>query len=266
MKSFTSNSSSIAYHRFFAACIALVLAMGLQQVQAQPLLEFEAGVGYVTRNSIQVPGDAPEATYFDANEALSTNPIGAYRTRAGFRIAGRHNIFVLAAPLTARYTGSFSEDVRFKDNTYEAGTPVELDYTFNSYRLTYRYDVWGNQHWKVGVGLTGKIRDAALALRDENGGQWARTTDFGFVPLVNLHVGYSAIEDWWLTLNGDGLVNPFSPSVGRAFDYRLAVRWEFADNAQAFAGYRFIEGGADVDQVYNFAWINYGVVGLSYGF
>ncbi len=266
MQSLKSHSLSNTYNWLVTGIITLFIVAVPSLVQSQALLEFEAGVGYVTRNSIQVPGDAPEATYFDANEALSTNPVAAYRTRAGYRIGGRHNIFVLAAPLSSRYTGSFSEDVRFKNNTYQAGTPVELDYTFNSYRLTYRYDVWGNPHWKIGVGLTGKIRDAAVALREENGDQWARTTDFGFVPLINLHVGYTAIEDWWLTLNGDGLVNPFSPSVGRAFDYRLAVRWEFAENAQAFAGYRFIEGGADVDQVYNFAWINYGVVGLSYGF
>jgi len=32
------------------------------------------------------------------------------------------------------------------------------------------------------------------------------------------------------------------------------------------AGYRTVEGGADVDEVYNFAWLHYAVLSVSYGF
>lgn len=259
------------FNRFFGLNTILSVLLGVSmitnaQATAQALLEFELGVAKVSANNIQVPGDAPEATDFNANTVFSTSPRAAYRTRAGYRFADRHNVFGLAAPLTARYTGSPGQDINFKGQTYAAGEDTELDYTFNSYRLTYRYDIVQNDNWQVGLGLTGKIRDAAISMRSADGDQWARTSDFGFVPLINLHLAYSAIDDWWLSLNGDGLVNPFSPSVGRAFDYRLAIEWTFMPKTTAFAGYRFVEGGADVDQVYNFAWVNYGVVGLSYGF
>ena len=63
-------------------------------------------------------------------------------------------------------------------------------------------------------------------------------------------------------LAGDGLVSP----QGRALDYRLAIEYEFLPKSRAYLAWRTLEGGADVDQVYNFTWINYAVVGLSYGF
>ena len=37
-------------------------------------------------------------------------------------------------------------------------------------------------------------------------------------------------------------------------------RWSLA------AGYRAVEGGADVEEVYNFAWFNYGLVSVVFRF
>jgi hypothetical protein len=36
-----------------------------------------------------------------------------------------------------------------------------------------------------------------------------------------------------------------------------------ADRISISAGYRILEGGADVDEVYSFALLHYGVVGLT---
>ena len=43
-------------------------------------------------------------------------------------------------------------------------------------------------------------------------------------------------------------------------DVALSPRWTLG------AGYRTIEGGADVESVYNFAWLHFGVVSVRYGF
>jgi hypothetical protein len=42
--------------------------------------------------------------------------------------------------------------------------------------------------------------------------------------------------------------------------YDLNDRWSLS------TGYRTVEGGADVDDVYNFAWFHYAVAAVSYGF
>jgi hypothetical protein len=44
------------------------------------------------------------------------------------------------------------------------------------------------------------------------------------------------------------------------------VDFDLSDQLTLGAGYRTIEGGADVDAVYTFAWLHFGVVSLRYRF
>jgi len=48
--------------------------------------------------------------------------------------------------------------------------------------------------------------------------------------------------------------------------YRFTYRYRFADRWELAFGYRTIEGGADVEQVYNFAWLHFGVGSLRVAF
>lgn len=94
------------------------------------------------------------------------------------------------------------------------------------------------------------IRDARIAL--DQPGVAAENTDLGFVPLGHLKGQARFRTRWGWTLEIDGAAAP----QGRAFDvhttldYRLTPRWMIA------AGYRTLEGGADVDTVFTFAWLN----------
>lgn len=57
----------------------------------------------------------------------------------------------------------------------------------------------------------------------------------------------------------DGLAAP----QGRAFDIALLFERKIAQtNLTAFGGYRTVEGGADNDEVYNFAWLHFLTLGL----
>ncbi len=53
---------------------------------------------------------------------------------------------------------------------------------------------------------------------------------------------------------------------GRAEDFIFAIVYEFFDKFNVRLGYRFLEGGADVDSVYNFAFINYLALGAKMSF
>jgi hypothetical protein len=53
---------------------------------------------------------------------------------------------------------------------------------------------------------------------------------------------------------------------GRAFDVALKVGYDFNRHVSLNAGYRLLEGGADVEQVYNFSWFNYLVASVIIGF
>ena len=171
-----------------------------------------------------------------------------------------HNFFALYAPLTLTYHGQFDQAVSFDDATFEGGDPLKLTYVFNSYRITYRYDFIRNQKLRLGVGLTGKIRDAYIDI--EQGNLQARKSNVGFVPLINLYVNYKVYDRIHILLEGDGLAS----GQGRAFDFELAVPVYISENLHLRVAYRILEGGADNDEVYNFSLINYGLLGVSYNF
>jgi hypothetical protein len=42
----------------------------------------------------------------------------------------------------------------------------------------------------------------------------------------------------------------------------LAATWAVRDGTVFRIGYRTVEGGADNDEVYNFAWLHYAVAGV----
>lgn len=57
-----------------------------------------------------------------------------------------------------------------------------------------------------------------------------------------------------------------SPAEGRAEDVSLEAGYDLGDGWTISGGCRTVEGGADVDSVYAFAWLHYGVVSLEHRF
>ena len=75
---------------------------------------------------------------------------------------------------------------------------------------------------------------------------------------MSLDTRYAFNSNLSLALKGDALVGP----VGRAEDVFLGFVYQPSSRVGVRAGYRLIEGGADVDQVYNFAFIHFAALGL----
>jgi hypothetical protein len=111
------------------------------------------------------------------------------------------------------------------------------------------------------LGLSLLVRDARIAVSQND--VMAEDTDLGFVPLISFDLNYSATDKLSLVLKGDALVGP----QGRAEDIFGGILYDIIpDDLELKLGYRFIEGGADVDQVYNFAFIHFADIGLVYTF
>ena len=226
---------------------------------AQFRLDAEGGLVFGTNyNNIRIPGAG--GTRIDVNDQLEISPRIFYRLRASYTIANRHTISALYAPLTVNYKGSFNQDVNFNNVIFRKNENVRVNYTFNSYRLTYRYDFIANEHWRIGAGLTGKIRDADVRYRNASDDQ--HFSNVGFVPLVNFYAGYKPNERWTAILEADALASKF----GRAEDIFAGVSYNINPNLGIKLGYRVVEGGADNDRVYNFTWINYASTGLILSF
>jgi len=243
-----------------ASWVALVCLAGCSTPPAsQPfVVEVEGGVASFARNDVAVPGDT--GTRFALDELTGAGPFPVGRLSLLWRSGERHEWRVLYAPLSVSGTDTLSQPVSFAGTDFSAGLPTEGSYRFDSYRLTYRYMVHDGERWDWRVGLTGNVRDAAIEL--EQDGTSASKTDTGFVPLLHFAGDYALAEAWRLSLDVDGAWAP----QGRALDAALKAYWRFSERAELGLGYRTIEGGADNDEVYTFAWVNEAVLSLRFAF
>lgn len=226
--------------------------------KSQAFLDVETGFVVTGYNDVRIPGEG--GTFFSLKDDLNAKPDLFYRIRAGYTFGDRHTISVLFAPLTIKSEGRAGFDIFFEGNTFTAGTDLTGTYMFNSYRLTYRYDLVRREKLSFGLGFTAKIRDAKIGLESSTAS--AVKTNVGFVPIINFRLGWQAGERLGVLLEGDALAAP----QGRAEDVLLAATYNLSEKVRLKAGYRILEGGADNDEVYNFALVNYGAAGIIWTF
>ncbi len=226
---------------------------------ARFVIELEGGAVWQSRNDVQIPNDET-GTRFSIIDVTGKGPWPAGRLYLTWNINDRHGLRALLAPLSITETGNISEPVNFAGETYQPGEPVEATYQFNSWRLTYHYRFLDREKLSLWVGFTAKIRDAKIEL--SQGDTTSKETDVGFVPLLYLAADWNFVERWHLLFDFDGLAG----GPGRAFDIALKLGYNFNDHWGITGGYRMVEGGADVESVYNFAWLHYAVVSGVYRF
>ncbi len=238
---------------------AVLPALAHPNEQSPWLLTVEAGPIWVSRNAVQIPNDA-QGDRFDLLELTGTGPDPYLRVAAEYRWRDRHSFTGLYAPVSVSGTGLFQEDTRFAGETFAGNEPVRGSFTFNTYRFGWRYHWIENEQWRLRVGATALVRDANVRLRQ--GQMAADDPDLGFVPLLSLQ----ATRFWRNGLALDLDVEGLGAGQGRAIDAALSLEYDLTPQLAARIGYRTLEGGADNDSVYTFAWIHYGLLGLRYRF
>ncbi|HKJ89212.1 MAG TPA: hypothetical protein VKA48_11985 [Gammaproteobacteria bacterium] len=217
----------------------------------------EGGGVWFSRNDVRIPGDT--GTRFDLLRLTGTGPDGYFRLRAHWNITPRHGLRIGVAPLEVSGTGNLDKVTRFAGETFSPGR-TRATYRFSTYRLTYRYTFAEGPAYLWRVGFTGLVRDAKIQL--DQGAKQARDTNVGFVPLLHLDGRMRIAPGWSFVLDFDGLAS----SQGRALDLAIQVQRDLGEHWRLGGGYRTLEGGADNDEVYNFAWLHYGFASLSYRF
>ncbi len=241
-----------------AAIAAILLALSPTGSAAQWRLDLEGGAVWSISNDVRIPGDS--GTEFSLTGDLSTDASAYWRARVEYVLGERHVFSVLYAPLTLESTGSLDKDLDFVDETFSAGTDLTAEYMFNSYRFTYRYEFRPGEQFQFGLGLTGKVRDAKISVA--GGGLYSESTNVGFVPLLNFRLSWAFSDALAVLFEGDAA----AASQGRAEDVILALVWRANDRWAVRGGYRVLEGGADNDEVYNFAFLSYAALGVTYTF
>ncbi|MCU0639457.1 MAG: hypothetical protein MUF59_06275 [Candidatus Krumholzibacteria bacterium] len=222
-------------------------------------VEMEGGVVWQNRNEVRIPNNSG-GTRFSLVDVIGSGPYPAARAYVTWNPGGRHGLRILLAPLSITGSGKLGSPVDFAGKSFQEGIKTDAVYRFNSWRATYRYLFRKGDRSSWWIGFTGKIRDAKIQLAQE--GVTARKTDLGFVPLLNLRWLYRIGDGWHLAFDIDALAG----GPGRAEDASLELRYEAGDHWRFCGGYRTVEGGADVDDVYTFAWLNYAVLSAEFLF
>jgi len=235
------------------------LIIPVSGASAQAFIDIEGGVAFTGYNDVAIPADT--GSTISLKDDIASDPALALRTRVGYAFGGRHTVSILIAPLTVYGSGTLDKDVSYQDKTFAAGSSVHSTYRFDSYRLTYRYDVVSSDALTLSLGLTGKIRSADIAIMDDSG--YAHRSDLGVVPLINFGLRWDFAKPFGVLLDGDALVSPY----GRAEDVLFAFQYAPTDRVTWRLGYRVLEGGSDGGgDVYTFALFHYAVAGLRVSF
>jgi hypothetical protein len=236
-------------------CAFLCVFLFCGPLRAGFTVDLESGAVFSGYNDVRIPGDT--GTLFSLSEDLDPETSVFFRVKLHYAVSDRTDLSILIAPLEIQAGGQVGEDIYFEGETFPADEPLDATYRFNSYRLTYRYDLYETPDLKFGLGLTAKIRDAEIRLT--SGDVESQKSNVGFVPLVNFRLLWSLGHRLSLLVDGDALAAP----QGRAEDVLAALQYRISEGLAIKAGYRILEGGADNDEVYNFALLNYAVIGLA---
>lgn len=239
-----------------AAAGLVTLALALASLPAAAgdfALHAEAGPVWQTRNDFRIPGDA--GTLVELAKADSS-PFGSFRGALTWDITQRQSLRLLAAPLTVKTAFTPAFPVVFQDLVVPAGQPTQARYVFNSYRLSWYWRFAPGRRWAFRLGATLKVRDAEIGLSGAPGR--SVKDDLGVVPLLYAQARYQATERLALEVEADALAAP----QGRAEDVSVKAVLRLTDAIDLDVGYRLLEGGADNDEVYTFAFFHYAVAGL----
>ena len=245
----------------FSLAVVFILLISVcltASLNAQVILDFETGLVSTGYNDVRIPGN--QGTLISFKDDLTPSSGIFYRIRFNYTFSSAHTLSLLFAPLTVKSEGRINKDVNFAGSVFPANEDLDGSYKFNSYRLTYRYDFVQNPTLEFGLGFTAKIRDARIALSSPEIS--AEKSNVGFVPIINFRLFWHSYENLGFLLEGDAL----AAKQGRAIDVLFAASYKLSNQLGIKAGYRILEGGADNDEVYNFALFHYLSFTFSYTF
>lgn len=239
------------------------LLMGATQVVAQTNdykfnVEIEAGALEFTRNDVRNPGDT--GTQFKFSALNATGPSGYFRLYAEAKVSKRNTLRFLYAPLQVSGIGTLPTRTFFENANFQPNVPTKGIYEFNNYRATWRYTLKESERWKIQLGAGALIRDAKIEL--QQGTLRVADPDLGVVPIAAFTAQLNATQRTHLIFDFEGL----GASQGRALDGAAKINYDLTKRIYVGAGFRMLDGGADVQSVYNFARIRYGFASLGVRF
>lgn len=206
------------------------------------------------------------------------------RLSAELHLKPRHTIVFLYQPLDIRTVATLDSGPLVVDSdTFVQGTPMNLRYGFDFYRLSWQYDLLSDPERELAVGVSMQIRDASISFASQDGERLRVYQDVGPVPVLRVRGRFPVGEGSWVGAEVDGFyaqgkfvtgsTNVESSFKGAILDASVRYGFEFSDWLDGFINARYIGGGASGQQVdpenaladgYTDIWIGAVSVGLGF--
>lgn len=210
----------------------------------------EAGVIAPYSHIIQFGQDGSRFDY--RSEGSQDVAFPTVRVSAELEIAKHHNIVLLYQPIDIRTEAVLRRDVRIDKVDFAAGTPIDLRYGFDFYRVSYLYDFYKDPRYELAVGASLQLRDATITFTSIDTEQRVVNTNLGAVPLIKVRGRYTFKNGFWLGLEADGIyargriitgtiVNGF---IGALYDISARAGFRPTGFLDLFFSLRFLGGGA----------------------
>jgi hypothetical protein len=192
----------------------------------------------------------------------------------------RHSLIFLYQPLDLRTQVTLSEPLTVDGLTFAEQTPLDLQYGFPFYRVSYLYDVVRGRKLQLALGGSLQIRDATITFTSADGAARRSNRDVGLVPLLKARLRYDLGDDWFLASEVDGFYAPVkylnggdSDVVGAIIDASVRGGYQLSPRALAFLNLRWLGGGAegtgeveDFGDGYSENWLQFLTVSLGVQF
>lgn len=172
------------------------------------------------------------------------------RLSAELQLNPRHALVFLYQPLDLRTTAVIDQDVVIDDLTFPAGTPMELRYGFDFYRVSWLYDFAEAEDRELALGASLQLRNATIDFRSADGSLQRSNRDVGPVPVIKLRGRTPAGESAWLGAEIDGFWAPIkyingsnNDVEGAILDASLRAGLSTPSGIEPFLNLRYIGGG-----------------------
>lgn len=222
-------------------------------------LEVDSGV--VTSNTVQRYNNS-QTTRFDATEftgrSVTTGrltmvvPVG--------RPAAGHELRFEVVPVQLSGTQFPRTDIVYDGLTFRPDRPLTVLYQFNTYRMTYDVPVFRERApsgWDFRLGGTLAVRDAQVRLKQ--GALRRNFVNYGPVPLAFGSVRAPIVRDLAVEADAEGFP---APGGGGLLDASMRLTWTPTARFVAYAGVRYLSGGATQDTFFNYLHVRAATLGF----
>jgi hypothetical protein len=271
-----------------AAAFLLIFAGLLAPLSAEaprePFVQIvpHAEIGYVAILShLYRSGPEGTATDFDFVKQGGQDNLYPYqRFSADVVLGGRNRVTLLYQPLTVntrtvadRNGSNGGNPVVIDDATFAPGTPMDITYGFDFWRVSYLFDFARSPDTILGLGLSLQLRNASIVFTsvDTTPAVRAVQQNIGPVPILKARAAHWFSPAIGVDFEADGFYASSAifngsgkPFEGWIWDAALSAKTHLAPKAVAFLTVRSIGGGALGTNAYDYRSATTNVSGETY--